>query len=205
RSALFARDRRGRCRALPDARAAREPAAALSGSAAAGRARRCVVGLSDDRVRALLRPDGARLPHGSRAAGGRSAASAHGPHRLRVPRVRPHRPGDPRARWRGRAAARAGRLTVRGGSRYAEPMSEVIELLQQARLMAIVQAPRREDLIARAVAAAKGALSLLALPVSVPFVAEIAAEAADAADGVTVGLSDVLHAEHVSLALAAGA
>jgi len=84
-------------------------------------------------------------------------------------------------------------------------MSEVIELLQQARLMAIVQAPRREDLIARAVAAAKGGLSLLALPVSVPFVAEIAAEVADAADGVTVGLSDVLHAEHVSLALAAGA
>src|SRR5690606_36070917 len=101
--------------------------------------------------------------------------------------------------------ARAGRLTVRGGSRYAEPMSEEIELLQQARLMAIVQAPRREDLIARAVAAAKGGLSLLALPVSVPFVAEIAAEVADAADGVTVGLSDVLHAEHVSLALAAGA
>lgn len=84
-------------------------------------------------------------------------------------------------------------------------MAGVIGVLKQTRLMAIVQAPRREDLIARAVAAAKGGLTLLALPVSVPFVAEIAAEVADAADGVTVGLSDVLHADHVSLALAAGA
>lgn len=84
-------------------------------------------------------------------------------------------------------------------------MAGVIEVLKQLRLMAIVQAPRREDLIARAVAAAKGGLTLLALPVSVPFVAEIAAEVADAAEGVTVGLSDVLHADHVSLALAAGA
>ncbi len=83
-------------------------------------------------------------------------------------------------------------------------MSEVIETLRASRLIAIVQAPRREDLIARAVAAAKGGLGLLALPVSVPFVAEIAAEVADAAD-VTVGLSDVVHADHVSLALAAGA
>jgi 2-dehydro-3-deoxyphosphogluconate aldolase/(4S)-4-hydroxy-2-oxoglutarate aldolase len=84
-------------------------------------------------------------------------------------------------------------------------MAAVIDVLKQTRLMAIVQAPRREDLILRAVAAAKGGLTLLALPVSVPFVAEIAAEVADAADGVTVGLSDVLHSDHVSLALAAGA
>lgn len=83
-------------------------------------------------------------------------------------------------------------------------MSEVLERLASTRLLAIVQAPRREDLIARAVAAAKGGLELLALPVSVPYVAEIAAEVADAAD-VTVGLSDVITADHVSLALAAGA
>jgi 2-dehydro-3-deoxyphosphogluconate aldolase/(4S)-4-hydroxy-2-oxoglutarate aldolase len=83
-------------------------------------------------------------------------------------------------------------------------VSEVTEILRASRLVAIVQAPRREDLIARAIAAAKGGLPLLALPVSVPFVAEIAAEVADAAD-VTVGLSDVVHADHVSLALAAGA
>lgn len=83
-------------------------------------------------------------------------------------------------------------------------MSEVLERLASARLLAIVQAPRREDLIARAVAAAKGGLELLALPVSVPFVAEIAAEVADAAD-VTVGLCDVTTSDHVSLALAAGA
>lgn len=84
-------------------------------------------------------------------------------------------------------------------------MGEVMELLRETRLMAIVQAPRREELIARAVAAANGGLKLLALPVSVPFVAEIAAEVADAAEDVTVGLSDVLHADHVNLALAAGA
>lgn len=83
-------------------------------------------------------------------------------------------------------------------------MSEVLAKLESTRLLAIVQAPRREDLIARAVAAAKGGLELLALPVWVPFVAEIAAEVADAAD-VTVGLSDAIHPEHVSLALAAGA
>jgi 2-dehydro-3-deoxyphosphogluconate aldolase/(4S)-4-hydroxy-2-oxoglutarate aldolase len=83
-------------------------------------------------------------------------------------------------------------------------MTDVIDSLRAARLMAIVQAPRREDLIARAIAAAEGGVKLLALPVSVPFVAEIAAELSDAAD-VTVGLSDVVHADHVSLALAAGA
>ena len=83
-------------------------------------------------------------------------------------------------------------------------MSEVIETLRSSRLIAIVQAPDRADLIARAVAAAKGGLTLLSLPVSVPFVAEIAAEVADAAD-VTVGLSGVVHADHVGLALAAGA
>ncbi len=83
-------------------------------------------------------------------------------------------------------------------------MSELTTTLESARLLAIVQAPRREDLIARAVAAASGGLKALALPVSVPFVAEIAAEVADAADA-TVGISDVTTAEHVSLALAAGA
>lgn len=83
-------------------------------------------------------------------------------------------------------------------------MSELFDLLESARLLAIVQAPRREDLIARAIAAAEGGLKLLALPVSVPFVAEIAAEVADLTD-VTVGLSDVVSAEHASLALAAGA
>lgn len=83
-------------------------------------------------------------------------------------------------------------------------MTDVLDIVRASRLMAIVQAPRREDLIARALAAAEGGLRLLVLPVSVPFVAEIAAEVADVAD-VTVGLSGVIHADHVSLALAAGA
>jgi 2-dehydro-3-deoxyphosphogluconate aldolase/(4S)-4-hydroxy-2-oxoglutarate aldolase len=83
-------------------------------------------------------------------------------------------------------------------------MSEPLEMLSVTRLAAIVQAPEREDLIARALAAAKGGIGLLALPQSVPFVAEIAAEISDAAD-VTVGLCDVVHADHLNLALAAGA
>jgi 2-dehydro-3-deoxyphosphogluconate aldolase / (4S)-4-hydroxy-2-oxoglutarate aldolase len=83
-------------------------------------------------------------------------------------------------------------------------MGEPIDLLRRTRLAAIVQAPDRDDLIARAVAAAHGGIKLLALPVSVPFVAEIAAEVADAAD-VTVGFSDVVHTDHLTLALAAGA
>lgn len=83
-------------------------------------------------------------------------------------------------------------------------MGEPTQLLRQARLMAIVQAPEREDLIQRALAAAQGGIQLLALPVSVPFVAEIAAEVADAAD-VTVGLSDVVAHDHLNVAMAAGA
>ena len=83
-------------------------------------------------------------------------------------------------------------------------MGDVLDRLMQTRLAAIVQAPEREALIKRALAAAEGGIELLALPVSIPFVAEIAAEVADAAD-VTVGLSDVLHLDHLNVAMAAGA
>ncbi|HJL14006.1 MAG TPA: bifunctional 4-hydroxy-2-oxoglutarate aldolase/2-dehydro-3-deoxy-phosphogluconate aldolase [Sandaracinaceae bacterium LLY-WYZ-13_1] len=83
-------------------------------------------------------------------------------------------------------------------------MGAAIELLKRSRLAAVVQAPERDDLIQRALAAAKGGIQMLALPVSVPFVAEIAAEVADEAD-VTVGLSDVVLNDHLNVALAAGA
>jgi 2-keto-3-deoxy-6-phosphogluconate aldolase len=83
-------------------------------------------------------------------------------------------------------------------------MGDAVRLLAEHKLAAIVQAPEREDLIQRAVAAAEGGIRILALPVSVPFVAEIAAEVADEAD-VMVGLSDVVLNDHVNLALAAGA
>jgi 2-dehydro-3-deoxyphosphogluconate aldolase/(4S)-4-hydroxy-2-oxoglutarate aldolase len=76
--------------------------------------------------------------------------------------------------------------------------------LSVTRLAAIVQAPAREDLIARALAATNGGITLLALPVTVPFVAEIAAEIGDGAD-VTVGLCDATVVAHLNLALAAGA
>jgi len=83
-------------------------------------------------------------------------------------------------------------------------MGESMDLLRKTRLAAIVQSPDRDDLIERALAAAQGGIELLALPISVPFVAEIAAEVADAAD-VTVGISDVVLPEHLNIALAAGA
>jgi 2-dehydro-3-deoxyphosphogluconate aldolase/(4S)-4-hydroxy-2-oxoglutarate aldolase len=76
--------------------------------------------------------------------------------------------------------------------------------LTEQKVAAIVQAPEREALMARAEAAAKGGLRLLALPVSIPFVAEIAAELADRTD-VTVAISDVVAVEHVAIAAAAGA
>src|SRR5688500_17452919 len=83
-------------------------------------------------------------------------------------------------------------------------MGQAFDLLSVSRLAAIVQAPAREDLIARALTAANGGLTLLALPVSVPFVAEIAAEISDTAD-VTVGLCDARLVDHLNLAMAAGA
>lgn len=82
--------------------------------------------------------------------------------------------------------------------------SDPLDLLRERRLAAVVQAPERAALIARAEAAARGGITLLALPVSVPFVAEIAAEIADRAD-VVVGLCEVVESEHLNLALAAGA
>lgn len=83
-------------------------------------------------------------------------------------------------------------------------MGEAIQLLEASRVAAIVTSPDRDDLIERALAAAKGGIQVLALPISVPFVAEIAAEVADAAD-VVVGISDVVKADHFNVAMAAGA
>lgn len=83
-------------------------------------------------------------------------------------------------------------------------MLDPLDLLRERRLAAIVQAPERQALIARAEAAARGGIVLLALPVHIPFVAEIAAEIADRTDA-TVGLCDVIEPEHLSVALAAGA
>ncbi|MGE0784757.1 MAG: hypothetical protein AB7S26_03640 [Sandaracinaceae bacterium] len=83
-------------------------------------------------------------------------------------------------------------------------MGTATQLLEECRVAAIVQSPDRADLLARALAAAQGGIKILALPISVPFVAEIAAEVADAAD-VTVGICDVVKADHFNVAMAAGA
>ena len=82
-------------------------------------------------------------------------------------------------------------------------MGEALDRWSEKRLLVVVQAPEREALMSRAMAAVEGGIELLALPVSVPFVAEIAAEVGDRAD-VIVGLSDVVRAEHLNIALAAG-
>jgi 2-dehydro-3-deoxyphosphogluconate aldolase/(4S)-4-hydroxy-2-oxoglutarate aldolase len=78
-------------------------------------------------------------------------------------------------------------------------------VVAQARVGAVLQAPAREALIERALAAYSGGLRILILPVSIPFVAEIAAEISDHADDLIVGIGDVVDAEHVNIALAAGA
>lgn len=75
----------------------------------------------------------------------------------------------------------------------------------QSRVGAIVQAPARGALIERAIAAYEGGLRVLVLPVSIPFVAEIAAEIADQADDLTVGICDVVEPDQLNIALAAGA
>lgn len=78
-------------------------------------------------------------------------------------------------------------------------------VVAQARVGAVLQAPAREVLIERALAAYEGGLRVLVLPVSIPFVAQIAAEIADHADDLTVGIGDVVETEHLNIALAAGA
>jgi 2-dehydro-3-deoxyphosphogluconate aldolase/(4S)-4-hydroxy-2-oxoglutarate aldolase len=83
-------------------------------------------------------------------------------------------------------------------------MGEAVDLLSAKRLACVVQAPEREDLVARALAAAQGGIEILALPISVPFVAEIAAEVSDMTDA-TVGLCDILLPDQLNVALAAGA
>ena len=93
-------------------------------------------------------------------------------------------------------------MTPRQRNAYTRLMP--LARLAEQKVAAIVQAPEREALMARAEAAASGGLKLLALPVSVPFVAEIAAELADRTD-VTVAISDVVTLEHLAIAAAAGA
>jgi 2-dehydro-3-deoxyphosphogluconate aldolase/(4S)-4-hydroxy-2-oxoglutarate aldolase len=57
-------------------------------------------------------------------------------------------------------------------------------------------------MVSGAIAAAKGGVHFLAVPASVPGVAEIVAELADAGDDIHVGISGVMDADQVSLALA---
>lgn len=84
-------------------------------------------------------------------------------------------------------------------------LAPLVPSIAQTRVGAIVQAPARDALIARALAAYEGGLRVLVLPVTIPFVAEIAAEIGDRADDLTVGICDVVEASQLNVALAAGA
>lgn len=83
-------------------------------------------------------------------------------------------------------------------------MLDVGGILRAHRVAVVVQAPRRETLIARALAAVAGGVRIVSLPVSVPFVAEIAAEIGDRADEVTVAIEGVVLPEQLAIAAAAG-
>lgn len=81
-------------------------------------------------------------------------------------------------------------------------MSELLETLRAQRIIALVRAPDRRAMVSGAIAAAKGGVHFLAVPASSPSVAEIVAELADAGDDIHVGISGVMEADQVSLALA---
>lgn len=84
-------------------------------------------------------------------------------------------------------------------------LAPLVPSAAQARVGAVVRAPKRDVLIERAKAAYDGGLRILVLPVGIPLVAEIAGEIGDHADDLTVGICDVMSPEHVNIALAAGA
>jgi len=81
-------------------------------------------------------------------------------------------------------------------------MSELLGLLERQRIIALLQAPDRDTLIAGAVAAAKGGVQFLAVPAAMSSVAEVVAELADAGDNIHVGVAGVMEADQVTLALA---
>lgn len=81
-------------------------------------------------------------------------------------------------------------------------MSELLAALCAQRLIALVRAPDRTAMVTGAIAAAKGGVHFLAVPATAHGVAEIVAELADAGDDLHVGISGVMEADQVSLALA---
>ena len=78
------------------------------------------------------------------------------------------------------------------------------ERIREHGLIAVVDNPEKKQLFRWAVQASAGGIQLLGIPVWLPDVTEIASDLADEA-GISVGVTDVVSAEQVSVALAAGA
>ena len=70
-------------------------------------------------------------------------------------------------------------------------------------LIAVVSSPREDVAFEWAVAAAKGGIKLVAIPVNLPYVTELASDLADD-QSLTVGISGVTRPEEATVALAAG-
>jgi 2-dehydro-3-deoxyphosphogluconate aldolase/(4S)-4-hydroxy-2-oxoglutarate aldolase len=83
-------------------------------------------------------------------------------------------------------------------------MGATLDLVRDYGVITVVNAPAEDRLLAWAMAVARGGVKLIAIPVSFPAVTEIVSDLADEAN-LTVGISDVVHPDQVTIAVAAGA
>ncbi len=83
-------------------------------------------------------------------------------------------------------------------------MSDTADLIRDQGLVAVVRAPLEDQLFDWAIAVARGGIKLLGIPVTYPQVTEVASDLADEAN-LVVGVSGVVNADQVMVAVAAGA
>ena len=82
-------------------------------------------------------------------------------------------------------------------------MSSTLALIREHGLLAVIDAPIEERVFDWAMAVSKGGIELLGIPVTLGNVTEIVSDLGDAE--LTVGITGVVQAEQVSIAVAAGA
>ncbi len=83
-------------------------------------------------------------------------------------------------------------------------MADAVERIRHEGLVAVVQAPHEDVLFEWAVAASKGGIQIVGIPVSAPYVTEVTADLTDHAN-LTVGVTGVVSEEQAMVAVAAGA
>ena len=83
-------------------------------------------------------------------------------------------------------------------------MSSVSATILEHGIIAVIDSPVEEELLNWAIAAAKGGIKLLGVPVTLESVMDTVSDLSDDAD-LVVGISGVMKAEQVSIAVAAGA